>query len=140
MDLYVDDRMRVRVDAERIHIAVSQVPPNDDIAVAVKQIAKWCNKQPGDSPRVALHIEHVESDHLDPPNAPALMCIATELMKRGEIIGRMISGTCVQAIEVDDAAMFAKNVFLTFYHPERPFDLVAGAEEAKCFLKRCSPH
>ena len=86
--------------------------------------------------KLVLHIEHVAGvPRLRTPNMEEILHIVMHLMRAHAIIEEKVLGTIVKARFLDDDMLLAKNVFLNFYTPLRPFDVVVDAQEVQTFLE-----
>lgn len=65
-----------------------------------------------------LHIQHVDSNALDPPDLPCMMQIVGQLLQHKDIVEEKVLGTCVQAKTVDDAARVAADLFQSMWQTD----------------------
>lgn len=75
-----------------------------------------------------MHIEHVDSDSLDPPDLPCMMQIVGQLLQHKDLVEKKLLGTCVQAKTVDDAARVAADLFQSMWQTDAL--LVVDTQEA----------
>lgn len=124
---------RIRI----LRIDLESVPVDDDLDATLVMVSTFIKQYDG---RLVLHLRHVETPELQPPDMKAMLSIVGGLMDMKEVIDTKLKGTVVQGTQVDDVARVAKNLFVHLYQPKRPFDLVASDAEVAAFLDPILKH
>ena len=102
------------------------MPVGDDLDAIMLMISTFIQHHEG---RLAVHVRHVESDKLNPPNMQGMLSIVGKLMEMKDIVDTKLKGTIVQGTRIDDIVIMAKNLFLSLYKPKKPFDIVVTDKE-----------
>lgn len=125
----------VRARPRTVWIGVCRSPSADEIERLTAVLLPWLQvaSETGDS--FVLHVEDSAADDMTPLELPQLLCLVAKLMEHRELIDRALFGTVIQVRKLDDAAVFAKDLFLGLYTPSKPFDLVRTPEEVARFFK-----
>ena len=120
--------------APRLHLLrvdLTCVPTGDALDALVVDLSTFAQDH---DERYVLHIRHVDSDTLQPPNLAELLALVGRLLDLKHLVDTKFRGTLVQGRHVDDVVRTAKNLFLGLYQPRRPFDIVASDAEAAAFV------
>lgn len=115
-------------DTMLLWIGVRSSPSQTEIDKACTVLGTWVTHT---TARFAVHIEHVADTHLAPPELPVLLSIASRLLEYRDVLDTKLRGTCIQAQKLDEAARFARDLFLSVYQPHAPLHIVEGASAAR---------
>ena len=118
-------------DIQILRMDVSKMPVGDDLESAMLIISTFIEQHNG---RLVLHPRHVESDNLEPPDMPGMLCIVGKIMQHKNAFDANVTGIVVQGQRIDDLVIMAKNLFLSLYSFTKPFDLVSSDEDVQHFI------
>lgn len=119
-------------DVQTLWIGVSETPSTEDVERLMAVLFPWFDVVEGG---VCLHIEHCETEHIQPPEVGTLLLIAAKLLEAKDRIDRSLVGTVVQARHLDGPALMARDLFLGMYQPRKPLHIVQGRREARRCLE-----
>ena len=119
--------------SRRVWIGLPCRPAHDDLETLVTTVVERVSA----ATRCVLHIQHVESDALDPPDLPCLLQIVGALMQHRDLLDRKVAATCIQAKHVDDAARMTVDLFLGMWQTDT-LVLVDTQEETDRFLRKAA--
>lgn len=131
-----DARVEVRAfgqNASVVWVGIRRVPRN--VSTIVNAVAERVRALP-ERHSCALHIEHRDTDDLEPPDLQGFLSLAGALLEQRELLDARVMGTCLQAKRVDETVHLAHGLFLTMYRPKRAFEVLCGEEAARNFLTR----
>lgn len=116
----------VRIQILRMDI--SEVPTGDDMDAIMLMISTFIQHHEG---RLVVHLRHVETPELKPPNIQDMLSIVGKLMELKDILETKLKGIIVQGKCIDDLVTVTKNIFLSLYKPKKPFDIVSSEKEVQ---------
>ena len=85
-----------------------------------------------------FHIQvYADKPTCKPPGIAIILNIVGHIMEINKTFEQTMRGTLLQiARPIDDAIIIAKGMFLSFYAPRRPFELLYGEDGSRDFIKR----
>lgn len=134
--LWESRAFEVRSRPRTLWVGTRAAPGADDIDRLVTVLLPWLSKAADDDERICLHVEDSAAGNVPPLDLPQLLNLVGKLLDHGKLLDCALLGTVVQVRRLDDAAAFAKDVFLGLYTPCRDFDVVDSAAKASAFLSR----
>ena len=120
-----------------LRMDVREVPVRDDLEAIVLMVSTFVQHHEG---RLVIHMRHVETDNLNPPDMQGMLSIVGKLMELRETFDTKLKGAIVQGTCIDDVVLLAKNLFLGLYKPKKPFDIVASDAEVQTFMNGILAH
>ena len=117
--------------SRRVWIGLTCRPAHDELETLVAAVVDRLTAVP----RCVLHIQHVVSEVLDPPDMPCIMQIVGALLQHRDLLDRKVVATCVQAKALDDMARTTADLFLGMWQTDS-LVLVDSQEETDRFLRK----
>lgn len=130
--LYASDVFTMEVASGVLRARLNTTPSSDAVSDIVTRTIAYLRRCPQ---KVALHIQHVESECLEPPDLGFLLRLTADLFQHRDVVEQKVSGTCIQATKLDEPAKMARDLFFTFYRPDN-FKIVVGDDKAQAFLAK----
>jgi hypothetical protein len=120
-----------------LRMDVSEMPVGDDLDAIILMISTFIQHHEG---RLVIHVRHVDTDKLNPPDMQGMLSIVGKLMEMKDVVDTKLKGTIVQGTCIDDIVIMAKNLYLSLYKPKKPFDIVASDTDVQLFLNGILEH
>ena len=114
-----------------LRVDVSDMPSMDvmdEITTTTTQIVRDCDG------RLVLHLRHVDTETLTPPDLPRLVMIAGKLMEARSDFDAKVKGTVVETKKLDDFVRAAKNALMSLFQPRGEFSIVDTPAESTMFV------
>ena len=116
----------------RLHVDVQNVPVDKELDEISTIIATFLQNY---SECIMVHVRHVETLELTPPDLSALLMITGTLLQLRSVIETKVCGILIQGTRIDERVLVAKELFLNLYKPSMPLDIVSCDDEVRRFTR-----
>lgn len=121
----------------RIEVRLRRVPRAQTLDTFFARAQQWLDNEGADEPYVVLLLQHVDTEHLEPPTGVQILSIVSRVLSLPEGLQSRICGTCVQATVIDPPTEMAERLLRSSWDWKTPFKVVVGEAKAVAFSEKC---
>lgn len=112
-------------------VGLSSCPTNDEIDKMWTILSTFIRNTPN---RCILHIAHVDTPELEPPQLPTLLHIASKIMTEFTDITKKCKRVIIQPKYVDDKVMIAEQLFGGLFSLKVPLEILDKPKDVESLI------
>ena len=120
--VYQGTGIEAKFDEKRNHmwVGLSTCPTNEEIDKMWMVLSTFVNNYPR---RCILHLVHVDTPELEPPQLPTLIHVVSKIMNDFTDMRKKCKQIIVQPKYIDDKVLFAQQIFVGLIKSKLPLEI-----------------
>lgn len=120
-------------DTGVLWVGMRTCPDNDQVDHMWTVLTTFVKNYPT---RCVIHLAHVETPELPPPQLPAMIHIVTKIVTEFDDLAKKCKRLIIQPKVVDDKVMFAQQMFVGLINTKIPLEIMDDPKDVQALIRQ----